>query len=183
MSSKTEYNDIYSAKVRGSRYFATWRTQKFCFKSTSPCRYYDFMRVVLKIKIFAVCLLLSLFSLSYAGADVTEGYDENTEITVRGTVTEIVRRKRGPVVLKLKAGNKTYNAVTAPEWYLSQESIIFNAGSVLEVRGSKYFGKDGNLYIAVREIKDLEIEKVINLRDSNCKPMWKGHRMRNRQGQ
>ncbi len=132
------------------------------------------------IKIFAVCSLIFLFSLSYAEAYITEGYDENTEITVKGTVTEIIRKMKGPVVIKLNAGNKTYNAVTAPEWYLSQESIIFNIGSVLEIRGSKYFGRDGNLYIAVRELKDLEIGKVINLRDSHCRPMWKGHRMRNK---
>jgi len=180
MSSKTEYNDLYSAKVRGSRYFAPWRTQKFCFKSTSPCRYYDFMRVVLKIKIFAVCFLLSIVSFSYAETEITEGYDENTEITIKGTITEIVQGMRGPVILILKIDSKTYNVVTAPRWYLSREAITFSSGSALEITGSKYFGRDGNIYIIVRQVKNPETGKVIILRDSYCKPLWRGHRMHDR---
>ncbi|GEM_PF-453069 len=181
MSSKTEYNDLYSAKVRGSRYFAPWRTQKFCFKSTSPCRYYDFMRVVLKIKIFAVCFLLSIVSFSHAETEITEGYDENTEITIRGTVIEIMHGMRGPVILKLKTGTKTYNVVTAPRWYLSRNAITFSIGTALEVTGSRYFGRDGNLYVIARQIRDTETGSVTVLRDSYCKPLWRGgHRMHDR---
>ncbi len=96
------------------------------------------MRVVLKIKIFAVCFLLSIVSFSHAETEITEGYDENTEITIRGTVIEIMHGMRGPVILKLKTGTKTYNVVTAPRWYLSRNAITFSIGTALEVTGSRY---------------------------------------------
>lgn len=113
---------------------------------------------------------------AYAASDVTEGYDENTEITVRGMVAEVVQGMMGPVVLKIRAGNKIYQVVTAPPWYLSREGIVFSPGSRWEVRGSKYFGKDGNLYVIARRLKNAETGREVVLRDSHCKPMWRGHK-------
>ncbi|MBA4348654.1 MAG: hypothetical protein C0415_01500 [Thermodesulfovibrio sp.] len=140
------------------------------------------MRVNFKIIVFAVFALLCLFSLSYAESDVDvkEGYDENTEITVKGTVTETMRGMRGPLILKIQSGSKSYTVITAPPWYLMKEGITFNTGSQLEVNGSKYFGRDGNLYIISRQIKDTATGKLIIFRDSYCRPLWNKHGMKNR---
>ncbi|WP_203472269.1 hypothetical protein [Dissulfurispira thermophila] len=125
--------------------------------------------------------LFSIVSFSYAETEITEGYDENTEMTIKGTVIEIMQGMRGPVILKLKTGAKIYSIVTAPQWYLSRNGINFTVGDVLEVTGSKYFRKDGNMYIISRRIKDFETGNVNILRDSYCKPLWGGgHRMHNR---
>jgi hypothetical protein len=124
--------------------------------------------------ILAAVFLLSMVSFSYAGTEITEGYDENTEITIKGTVTEIMHEMRGPVILKLKTGIKTYNVVTAPGWYLSRNAITFSIGIALEVTGSRYFGRDGNLYVIARQIRDTETGRVTVLRDSYCKPLWRG---------
>ncbi|HAK88651.1 MAG TPA: hypothetical protein DHV16_07555 [Nitrospiraceae bacterium] len=130
--------------------------------------------------IFAFFLLLSPFSSAYAESDIKEGYDENTEITIKGTVTEIIHVKRGPVILRVKTSGKSYTVVTAPHRYLSGEAITFNTDSLMEITGSKYFGRDGNLYIIGRQIKDLTTGKTIMLRDSSCKPLWRNHRMHDR---
>ncbi|MBI5212342.1 MAG: hypothetical protein HY957_03090 [Nitrospirae bacterium] len=39
--------------------------------------------------ILIAVFLLSLFSLSYAESDIKEGYDENTEIMIKGTVAVV----------------------------------------------------------------------------------------------
>lgn len=122
-----------------------------------------------------------MVSFSYAGTEITEGYDENTEITIKGTVTEVMHGMRGPVILKLKTATKTYNVVTAPRWYLSRNAITFIIGTALEITGSKYFAKDGNLYIIARQVKNPETGSVTVLRDSYCKPLWRGgNRMHDR---
>lgn len=144
------------------------------------------MEDILKTKIiviFVVSLLLSMISLSHAEpnlSDITEGYDENTEITIKGTLTEVFQGMRGPVILKIKTDTKTYNVVTAPRWYLFKNAITFSEGSKLEITGSKYFGRDGKLYIIVRQIKNSDTGGVIILRDSYCRPFWRGHGMNTR---
>jgi len=124
--------------------------------------------------IFAILLLLSLSSLSYAESEITEGYDENTEITIKGVAAEIINAMRGSVLIKIKTDTKTYNVVTAPRWYLSRNASAFNTVSAIEVTGSKYFARDGNLYIIARQIKNLETGKTIILRDTRFRPLWRG---------
>lgn len=139
----------------------------------------DEMKGNLKIRkaiIFAILLLLSLPSLSNAESEITDGYDENTEITIKGVAAEIINGMRGPVLIKIKTDAKTYNVVTAPRWYLSRNASSFTAGSILEVTGSKYLARDGNLYIIAQQIKNLEIGQTIILRDSHFRPLWRGRR-------
>lgn len=131
--------------------------------------------------ILIAIFLLSTVSFSYAETEITEGYDENTEIIIRGTIAEIMHGIRVPIILKLKTGTKIYNVVTAPMWYLARNAITFSIGTTLEVTGSRYFGRDGNLYVIARQIRDAETGSVTVLRDSYCKPLWRGgHRMHDR---
>lgn len=138
------------------------------------------MKDKMVIVFLVAALLVALFSLSSAESDIKEGYDENTELTIRGTVIETVREMGGPVILRLKARAKTYRVITAPPWYLSQEAIAFSSGSEVEVVGSKYIGRDGDLYIIAREIRETASGRVVVLRDESYRPLWKGHRMHNR---
>jgi hypothetical protein len=131
--------------------------------------------------ILIAVFLLSLFSPAYAETDIREGYDENTEMIIKGTVAEITKGSRGPVILRLISGDRIFNVVTAPPWYLNREGITFQAGAELEITGSKYFGRDGSLYIIGKRIKNPQTGSVIILRDKLCRPLWKGHRMPHRQ--
>lgn len=131
------------------------------------------MRKLLSIFLFGGCSLAVGVSIAYADPFDADGYDENTELTVQGIVSEIGVRPRGPVVFSLRVEGKTYKVVTAPSWYLVREGIMFKKDSELVVTGSKSFYKDGLLYIFAKRVKDLASGKVIILRDRTCRPMWK----------
>lgn len=140
-----------------------------------------FLSGALKITIPALLLTLALaVSSARAEADVKEGYDENTEITVRGRVIEAERPVRGPVIVTLKGRGRAFMVVTAPAWYLAQLGVSFSPGDRYEVSGSKYFGRDGRLYIVGRILRHLDSGRVTVLRDaSSCSPLWMGpHRNR-----
>jgi len=122
-------------------------------------------------------LFFSLSAFATAG-ELGEGYDENTELTIKGMITEVAGGMRGPVVLRLSYGGKPYSVVTAPPWYLKRNGIMFQEGLEIEVTGSKYFGENGTLYLIARKIREVKTGREIFLRDARCKPMW--HGMRNR---
>ncbi|MCK7471053.1 MAG: hypothetical protein MZU95_09870 [Desulfomicrobium escambiense] len=111
------------------------------------------------------------------GGDFTEKYDENTEITVRGVIMDAGRETRGPLILRVQHAGRTYLIVTAPPWYLVQESALFRKGMEIEARGSKYFGNDGNLYLLAKEIREMPGGKVTVMRDKQYRPLWHGRRM------
>lgn len=126
----------------------------------------------------AISLLLLVFSAAEAVDLRGEGYDENTEVTVKGAVVETLRGIRGPVTLRLIHQDRAYRIVTAPPWYLRREGIVFPQGSEIEVTGSKYFGEDGNIYVIARKIRETKTGKEFFFRDAFCRPVW--HGMRNR---
>jgi len=115
-----------------------------------------------------------------AEPDVKEGYDENTEITIKGSIVTISRGPQGPLILRLAASARTYVVITAPPWYLEQAGVNFTEGLELEVTGSKYFGNDGNIYVIGGRIKFLSTEKELRLRDADYRPLWGRGRGRNR---
>lgn len=135
------------------------------------------MNYSLKVTSFVFIFLVLFFSYAHAENEVSEGYDENTEVTVRGTIKDIVRGMRGPVIVLLQASSKNYQVITAPPWYIAKEGIELMPGRSYEVTGSKFFSRDGKIYIIASRLKDLSTGKVIQLRDSSCMPRWRGGRM------
>jgi len=131
------------------------------------------VRKSLNMFLFAALSIVAGVSVAYADPFDAGGYDENTELTVQGVVSEVGVRPRGPVVLGLTVDGKSYKVVTAPSWYLVREGIVFTKGSELAVTGSKSFERDGLLYIFAREVKDLAAGKVSIFRDRACRPMWR----------
>lgn len=129
-------------------------------------------------KTFLIILLLSLPSISYTAEPPEEGYDENTEVIISGVVNEFSKGMHGPTVIRLKSGKSTYLIVTAPLWYLQMGKTPLRINSNIQVTGSRYYSKDGLLYIIAKKIKDEATGSEIHLRDSFCRPMW--HGMRNR---
>lgn len=127
---------------------------------------------------FLIILLLSLPSVSYPAEPPEEGYDENTEVVISGIVNEFIKGMHGPAIIRLSSGKSTYLIVTAPLWYLQMEKTSLRINSNIQVTGSRYYSKDGLLYIIAKKIKDEATGSEIHLRDSFCRPMW--HGMRNR---
>jgi hypothetical protein len=136
-----------------------------------------YMKNILLVSVF----IFLISSYAFAEYETTEGYDENTEIKIAGTVTQAVPRMRGAVIIMLQTPNRDYRVITGPRWYLDIEGFDFKVGDNLRVTGSKFIGRDGNLYIVARKIKDSSTGKVLRLRDSDLVPYWRGrHMMRGR---
>lgn len=126
-----------------------------------------------------LCSLVCLCLWASAGyAEISEGYDENTELTAMGTVSEMEDGGKGPVLLRISRGARSYVVITAPRRYLADEGITFNTGEGLQVTGSRYRSRDGQVYIVARTVKRLTTGEVILLRDEGCKPMWGRGKMR-----
>ncbi len=132
------------------------------------------LRTLLSVAISLLLLVFSAEAVDLRG----EGYDENTEVTVKGSVMETLRGMRGPATLRLIHQERVYRIVTAPPWYLRRKGIAFPQGSEIEVTGSKYFSEDGNIYVIARKIRETKTGKEVLFRDAFCRPMW--HGMRNR---
>ena len=105
-----------------------------------------------------------------------EGYDENTTVTTKGIVREVVSGQRGPVRIVLKATNAEYTIIIAPPWYLAEQAVSFKVGDSYEVKGSKFMSGDGALYLMAGTLKDLTTGKVTKLRDADNRPLWRGGR-------
>ncbi|MCX7913435.1 MAG: hypothetical protein N2511_02480 [Thermodesulfovibrionales bacterium] len=125
-------------------------------------------------------LFLLIAHYSFAQDDLSEIYDENTEITISGEIKEIFIPKRGPLLLKIKPNKMVYLVVTAPPWFLKQQDVVFDKGNFIEVKGSKFFSREGNIYIIGKELKFYPPGKSIILRDPYSRPLWRGQGMHRR---
>lgn len=107
----------------------------------------------------------------------THIYDPKTEVTVKGSVEEVMQYPgKGSSTgthLMLKASEGALDVHVGPSWFLSQQKIEFAKGNEIEVTGSKVKvnGKDS---VIAREIK--KDEKVITLRNAQGVPEWAGKR-------
>lgn len=137
------------------------------------------MRIFSKITILflTAALLTAMPSFSSAETPAGEGYDENTEIVLKGKIKEILSRSRGPIILIVVAEGRTYQVITGPHWYLSEQDISFKPDANVEITGSRYLSKDGALYIIAKQIKYIDSDKTAQFRDASLKPLWK-HRGR-----
>ncbi|KAF0180705.1 MAG: OB-fold nucleic acid binding domain protein [Nitrospirae bacterium] len=133
-----------------------------------------------RFKHIILALAAAFVFCSPAGAaeenDAVPGYDENTEVTLSGIITDVGIYRRGPVVLTVKADAKTYQVVTAPRWYIAQEGISFTTGEKIEITGSKYYTKDGSLSLIANTITIAGRMTTISFRDGACNPLWMKHR-------
>jgi hypothetical protein len=123
-----------------------------------------------------IMLLLFFFVVSVKAEEPGEGYDENTEITIRGPVMEVVREMRGPVILRIQYRDMIYHVITAPMWYLRQQNLMFSGGIELEVTGSRFMSGDGKLYLIARKIREVQTGRELLFRDLSLRPCWRGMR-------
>jgi hypothetical protein len=135
------------------------------------------MKKLFRMTSVAIILSVLFFSYAYAEKDVSEGYDENTEMTIRGTIKDVGRDMRGPLIVLLQTGGRAYKVVTAPPWFIAQEGMELRPGGSYEVTGSKFISDDGTLYIIASRIEDLSTGKITFLRDTSCMPRWRGRGM------
>ncbi|OPL12766.1 MAG: hypothetical protein AVO38_14495 [delta proteobacterium ML8_D] len=101
------------------------------------------------------------------------GYDENTEIVVRGTIKHCTARSYMQLqCFTLQSKTRVFRVIVAPQWFVRRIGLKLKDGTNVEVVGSKFFGRDGCLCLSARSLKFLSSGRNIMLRDGSCKPVW-----------
>jgi len=101
------------------------------------------------------------------------GYDENTEIVIRGTIKQCAARPYMKLqCFTLQSGSRIFRVIVAPRWFVRRIALKLNDGENVKVVGSKFFGRDGCLCLSARSIKFLSSGRNVVLRDRSCKPVW-----------
>jgi hypothetical protein len=125
--------------------------------------------------LFAI-LLLNNASCAHARSI---GYDENTEIVVRGIIRQCATR---PYVnfqcFTLQSGSRIFRVIVAPRWFVRRIRLKLNDGVKVEVVGSKFFGRDGCLCLLARSLRFPSSRRNVVLRDRNCRPVWQNSCLR-----
>jgi hypothetical protein len=107
------------------------------------------------------------------------GYDENTEIVVRGTIKQCAARPYMKLqCFTLQSGSRIFRVIVAPRWFVRRIELKLNNGVDVEVVGSKFFGRDGCLCLLARSLRFLSSGRNIVLRDGTCKPVWQNSCLR-----
>jgi len=107
------------------------------------------------------------------------GYDENTEIVVRGTIRKCaVRPYMKLQCFNLQSRYRFFRVIVAPRWFVRRINLKLNDGINVEVVGSKFFGRDGCLCLLARSLEFLPSGRKVVLRDRTCKPVWQNSCLR-----
>jgi hypothetical protein len=116
-----------------------------------------------------------------AGGGVKRGmrmphYDTSTEITLAGTVQEVLHPQMGRMNgthLLLKAETETIEVHIGPSNFVSSEGFTFAKGDSVQVLGSKVTIGGKQALIAREVTKD---SKTLTLRDKTGRPLWAGRK-------
>ncbi len=131
---------------------------------------------IAKTSHFGLCvyLIAIVMLVGVCSADAATGYDENTEIVIKGRVAAVNARSfSGLNCFTLEFRNRMFRVITAPPWFLRRIGFSLKPGQKIRVRGSKFFGRDGGLYILARSLQIVPKGRKIVFRDRDCKPIWR----------
>jgi hypothetical protein len=108
-----------------------------------------------------------------SGLDLREGYDQNTVISLSGTVVAIeLENGKGPALAVIKTEGETVSLVLGPREFWKEKGLPLSPGDSVSVRGSKAQGRDGEVYLIVQSIsKSGHTQKTI-LRHPTGRPSW-----------
>ncbi len=124
----------------------------------------------------SLCFVMALSLLALAAGAVygdETGYDENTEVIVRGQISQAdAKTYKGLQSFLLKTRGRVFRVLTGPEWFVREVGLRLPVGLQVEVVGSKFYGHDGSLYLLARSIRYLPQGYTVQLRDRSCNPVW-----------
>jgi hypothetical protein len=118
-------------------------------------------------------LIIIFLFLTAGTAYASQGYDLNTEITIKGTIVMSLEERSGPLTYVLESDARTYQIITGPWWYLKKITLHLIKDMKVEVTGSKLYDRQGNLYLLLYSLKDLKNNKTYHFRDDTLEPLWK----------
>jgi hypothetical protein len=101
-------------------------------------------------------------------------YDPAKEITVQGTVQEVLPAQHGAsagIHLRVKWPDGILDVRIGPAWFVQQKQFTFSAGDQVEVTGVPTATNTGEALVA-RTVK--KGGSLLVLRDTNGFPLWSG---------
>lgn len=143
-------------------------------RGSSPSKKVRVMKNLINIKIAIIGITMFFLCGVALAQEWEEKYDQNTEITLRGKVAEIVFKDRGPVVIGVVRNDKVYNILTGPRWFLEESLYEFRLNDEVVIHGSKYISRKGEIFIIAREIHNISNGKIYVFReDDGFIPKWR----------
>lgn len=110
-----------------------------------------------------------------SGLDLAQGYDQNTVVTVVGTVVSLdLADDHGPVVAVVKTATDSITLVLGPRAYWQEQGLPLSPGDRVSVRGSKAQGQDGVVYLLVQSFTRSGDPEETTLRSRSGDPVWSG---------
>jgi hypothetical protein len=104
-------------------------------------------------------------------------YDKTTEMTIEGTVKEVLRpddgRGRKGMHLMIEAAEQTWTVHLGPASWVQAKGFSFAAGDAVTVFGSR-IEVDGKPVLIAREVTKGDAK--LELRDESGNPLWAGRR-------
>ncbi|MGB4599069.1 MAG: OB-fold nucleic acid binding domain-containing protein [Trichlorobacter sp.] len=116
-----------------------------------------------------------------SGLNLDHGYDRNTVVTVTGRVAAVPAASSDPLTVELSDGTDNLVVVLGPRWYLQDDTLEWQAGDLVTVRGSRAQGMDGRSYLLAQWISTPGGGQLV-LRNDAGRPGWSGGRRGERQG-
>jgi hypothetical protein len=140
------------------------------------------MEVTMKTSKCKALLVAGMLSLTwFASAQTKAGawrYDAANEVSIRGTVDEVLTTQRGNMIgvhLKVKTEDTVFDVRLGPAWLLEKQKFTFSNWDQIVANGAAVPDKSGQVMIA-REVR--KGDTVLVLRDVKGFPRWSGGRGR-----
>lgn len=119
--------------------------------------------------IIFLCVPGCLFAQSFSEV----GYDENTEITIKGKVINAsAEPNMGLECMIVQSRSCIFRVLIAPMWFIKQIGFNPKNGDSIEVTGSKFFSDDGVISLLARCIRFYPKGRRYFFRDKSCRPVW-----------
>lgn len=149
------------------------------------------MKTKTSMHLMLVMFLLGSISIDTAMAQKRSGmqknkmmysrnYNVNTVETIEGEITEVVYQtsKKQPgmegVHLVVKTASETVPVHLGPAWYMNQQEFTFSKGDNIVVTGSRITFINAPALVAANLKRG---DMLLQLRDQNGFPRWRGWRM------
>lgn len=110
-----------------------------------------------------------------SGLDLEQGYDQNTVVTVTGTVIRLDEGTgQGPLLAVFQTPSETLSLVLGPRSFWQERGLPLQPGDQVSVRGSKAQGRDGVVYLLVQSFTRAANGEETALRSRSGRPVWPG---------
>lgn len=110
-----------------------------------------------------------------SGLDLEQGYDQNTVVTVTGTVVSLDEgADSDPVLAVIKTAGEPLSLVLGPRSFWQEQGLPLSPGDQISVRGSKAQGRDGVVYLLVQSFTRSGDGEETALRSRSGHPVWSG---------